>query len=141
MADKKISELVELSTPVQSDVVPIVDSATTKKITLKNLVRTPVVAAGNVTGSLTVDLSTGNVFTFTLVGNVDVTLQNALDGEKFYFIVTNADSHNVDSIVVTGGTFYGVGSTVPNVTNNGIDVFEAICVGSDIYMWTHKNMG
>jgi len=141
MADKKISELVELSTPVQSDVVPIVDSATTKKITLKNLVRTPVVAAGNVTGSLTVDLSTGNVFTFTLVGNVDVTLQNALDGEKFYFIVTNADSHNVDSIAVTGGTFYGVGYTVPNVTTNGIDVFEAICVGSDIYMWTHKNMG
>lgn len=141
MADKKISELVELSTPVQSDVVPIVDSATTKKITLKNLVRTPVVAAGNVTGSLTVDLSTGNVFTFTLVGNVDVTLENALDGEKFYFIVTNADSHNVDSIAVTDGTFYGVGSTVPNVTNNGTDVFEAICVGSDIYMWTHKNMG
>jgi len=141
MADKKISELVELSTPVQSDVVPIVDSATTKKITLKNLVRTPVVAAGNVTGSLTVDLSTGNVFTFTLVGNVDVTLENALDGEKFYFIVTNDGSHNVDSITVTGGTFYGVGSTVPNVTNNGTDVFEAICVGSDIYMWSHKNMG
>jgi len=141
MADKKISELVELSTPVQSDVVPIVDSATTKKITLKNLVRKPVIAGGNVTGSLTVDLSTGNVFTFTLVGNVDVTLENALDGEKFYFVVTNSGSHNVDSITVTGGTFYGVGSTVPNVTNNGIDVFEAVCIGSDIYMWTHKNMG
>ena len=141
MADKKISELVELSTPVQSDVVPIVDSATTKKITLKNLVRTPVVAGGNVTGSLSVDLSLGNVFTFTLIGDVDVTLENALDGERFYFIVTNAGSHNVDSIAVTGGTFYGVGSTVPNVTNNGTDVFEAICVGNDIYMWTHKNMG
>jgi hypothetical protein len=141
MADKKISELVELSTPVQSDVVPIVDSATTKKITLKNLVRKPVIAGGDISGTVTVDLSVGNMFAFTLVGNVDVTIENALDGEKFYFIVTNSGSNNVDSIAVTGGTFYGVGSTVPNVTNNGIDVFEAICVGSDIYMWSHKNMG
>jgi hypothetical protein len=140
MADKKISELTELTTPVQSDVVPIVDSATTKKITLKNLVRKPVIAGGDISGTVTVDLSVGNMFAFTLVGNVDVTIENALDGEKFYFVVTNGGNYDVQNFTVTGGNFYGEGASFPNVTHNHTDVFEAICVGSDVYMWSHKRM-
>jgi len=37
MANKKISELTELTTPTDADIVPIVDSATTKKISWANI--------------------------------------------------------------------------------------------------------
>lgn len=140
MADKKISELVELTTPVITDVVPVVDSATTKKITLKNLIRRPSVFGGIVSGAVTIDLSIGNTFVFTLGGDVDVTLENAKDGEKFYFVVENGNNFNVNSFAITGGSIISTPTNPPHVTHNSTDIFEAICVGNDLFMWTHKNL-
>ena len=37
MADRKISQLLEISQPANNDVLPIVNSGTTKKVTYANL--------------------------------------------------------------------------------------------------------
>lgn len=139
MADKTITQLDAATTVSETDELAIWTGSTTKKITRSNLMRNTTVAAGSVSGAISVDLSTGHHFTFTLAGNVDVTLTNPTDGERYAFIVTNGANYLVDSIVVTGGTMYLEDGSVPNVTPNKTDIFEAICVGTDLYLYSPKN--
>ena len=141
MADKTITQLDAATTVTETDELAIWTGSTTKKITRSNFMRNTTVNAGSVSGAVSVDLSTGHHFTFTLGGNVDVTLSNPTDGERYVFIVTNGANYNVDSIVVTGGTMYLEGEALPNVGNTATDIFEAICVGTDIYLYSFKNFG
>ncbi len=130
MADKKITQLDAATTVTETDELAIWTGSTTKKITRSNFMRNTTVAAGSVSGAISVDLRAGHHLTFTLGGNVDVTLTNPTDGERYVFIVTNGANYNVDSIVVTGGTMYLEGEALPNVSNSATDIFEAVCVGS-----------
>lgn len=141
MADKTITQLDAATTVTETDELAIWTGSTTKKITRSNFMRNTTVAAGSVSGAVSVDLSTGHHFTFTLGGNVDVTLTNPTDGERYVFVVTNGANYSVDSIVVTGGTMYLEGEALPNVGNAATDIFEAFCVGADLYLYSHKNFG
>ncbi len=141
MADKTITQLDAITTVSETHELAIWNGTTTKKITRSNFMRNTTVAAGSVTGAVSVDLSTGHHFTFTLGGNVDVTLSNPTDGERYVFIVTNGANYNVDSIVVTGGTMYLEGGALPNVGNTATDTLERSSAASDGYKVKCKNFG
>ena len=66
-----------------------------------------VIDAGNVSGSVDVDGSLGEAFTFTLTGNTEPNFINLRPGQKFIFSIYNNGSHSV-----TGGTINGVGGNV-----------------------------
>jgi hypothetical protein len=138
MADKTITQLDAITAVSESHELAIWNGTTTKKITRSNFMRNVTIAAGGISGAVDVDLGIGHHFTFTLNGDVDVTLINPLDGERYVFIVTNGGNHNVNSIVVTGGVVYLENGNLPNVTSNKTDIFEAFCVGSDIYLYSIK---
>ena len=139
MADKTITQLDAITTVSETHELAIWNGTTTKKITRSDFMRNTTVAAGSVTGAVSVDLSTGHHFTFTLGGDVDVTLTNPNDGVRYVFVVTNGANYNVNSIVVTGGVMYLEGGALPNVGNTATDIFEAICIGSDLYLYSHQN--
>ena len=140
MADYLISELPETTSTTAGQVYAVRKDGTTYHITQRNLERHEVVIGGNVSGTLSVDLSVGKTFEFTLTGDVDVTLNNGLDGERYIFVVTNSGSNNVNSITLgTGGNVYCEGGTLPNVTNNGTDIFEGNFIGNDLYLYAHQN--
>ena len=141
MADKTITQLDAITSVSETHELAIWNGTTTKKITRSNFMRNVTIAAGGISGAVDVDLGIGHHFTFTLNGDVDVTLNNPLDGERYVFIVTNGGNHNVNSIVVTAGVMYLEGGSLPNVTNSGTDIFEAVCIGSDLYLYQHKNFG
>lgn len=134
MSDVKISQLTQLSARTESDVIPIVNSGVTKKITVEDFTREPVYNAGNVSGSITVDLSLGKWFIFTLTGNVDVTLTNEKEGETFLFWVYANGNFSVTNITLSGGDIYSVGGNLPNPANNAWNLYQAYVINGGIVL-------
>ena len=142
MADYLITDLPETTTTTADQAYATRKAGTTYYITQRNIERHEVVNAGNVSGAVSVDLSAGKTFEFTLTGDIDVTLNNGLDGERYIFLVTNSGSNNVSSMTLgTGGNVYAEGGSLPNVTNNGTDIFEGHFIGNDLYLYAHTNFG
>lgn len=85
-----------------------------------------VVDAGNVSGSISVDCSTGTIFLFTLIGNTTPNFTNVRDGQRFIFIVYNNGSWTVPTATVNGvaGTVFSKNSTI-NPTNNSYSKYTA----------------
>lgn len=134
MSDVKISQLTQLSARTESDVIPIVNSGVTKKITVEDFTREPVYNAGNVSGSITVDLSLGKWFIFTLTGNVSVTLTNEKEGETFLFWVYANGNFSVTNITLSGGDVYSVGGNLPNPANNAWNLYQAYVINGGIVL-------
>lgn len=134
MSDVKISQLTQLSARTESDVIPIVNSGVTKKITVEDFTREPVYNAGNVSGSITVDLSLGKWFIFTLTGNVSVTLTNSKEGETFLFWVYANGNFSVTNITLSGGDVYSVGGNLPNPANNAWNLYQAYVINGGIVL-------
>ena len=85
MSTVKISELPNLTGRTQEYIIPIVDGLTTYKINVENFMAEPVIDAGQVSGSVSVDLSQGHWYKFELTGNVSVTLSNEREGATYLF--------------------------------------------------------
>ena len=135
MADKKISELTQLTARTELDVVAIVNGGTTKKISVEDLIREPVLDGGDVSGALSVDLSTGRWFKFNLIGNVQVTLSNEKEGEVFLFWVYSTGNNTIDSMVLSsGGNVYSVGGTLPNPANNAWNLYQGYVVDDGLVL-------
>jgi hypothetical protein len=133
--DKKISDLTQLTARTEGDVIAIVNSGTTKKITVEDFIREPVINAGNVSGSLSVDLSIGKWFIFTLTGNVTVTLSNEKEGEEFVFwVYSNGNFAVTDMILSSGGNVYSVGGNLPNPTNNKWNFYRGFVINGGLVL-------
>jgi hypothetical protein len=133
--DKKISQLTQLTARTESDVIAIVNAGSTKKISVEDFIREPVINAGNVSGSISVDLSVGKWYIFTLTGNVTVTLSNEKEGEEFLFWVYANGSFSVtDMILSSGGNVYSVGGNLPNPANNAWNLYRAFVINGGLVL-------
>jgi len=133
--DKKISELTELTARTEQDVIAIVNGGTTKKISVENFTREPVINAGNVSGSISVDLSQGKWFIFSLTGNVSVTLSNEKEGEEFVFwVYSNGNYAVTDMVLTSGGNVYCQGGTLPNPANNAWNFYRAFIINGGLVL-------
>jgi len=81
---------------------------------------------GNVSGSFSVDLSTGSLFSFTITGNIGtIQLNNTKIGYEYEFWVYNSGTYTISSINLDGvsNSCFAKGSSV-NPTNNGYTYYR-----------------
>ena len=102
MANAKITDLTELTSPQSSDVLPIVDTLNdqTKKVTVANLTASVAIADGSVT---TAKLADGSVTTAKVVDASITTAKiadDAVTADKLANTSVNAGSYTLTSITV-----------------------------------------
>jgi len=133
--DKKISELTQLTARTESDVVAIVNSGVTKKISVEDFIREPVIDGGSISGAQSIDLSLGHWFIFTLTGNVSVSLSNEKEGEEFLFWVYSNGNYSINSMTLTsGGNIYCQGGTLPNPANNAWNLYRGFVINGGMVL-------
>jgi hypothetical protein len=133
--DKKISQLTQLTARTESDVIAIVNGGSTKKISVEDFIREPVINAGNVSGGISVDLSLGRWFIFTLTGDVSVSLSNEKEGEEFLFWVYSNGNYSINSMTLTsGGNIYCKGGTLPNPANNAWNLYRGFVINGGLVL-------
>ncbi len=118
MANIPISALPSVSARTLQDKMVLVQSGITSQITVKDFFYEPTLNAGQVSGSIVVDLSDYRYFVFELIGDVQVILNNAESGAKYLFWVFANDNYSVSDISVPGFDLYTVNGNLPNPTNN-----------------------
>lgn len=136
MADLKISQLPDFTgyTTGAYFVMNNPGETITYKTTRENLLRNETINAGNVSGSIVVDLSQYNHFIFTLTGNVDVALQNAIEGSSYLFWVFANGSFSVSSMTIDTGNVYSVGGSLPNPSNNAWNLYQGYSINGDFVL-------
>ena len=128
--DKKISQLTQTTSRLESDVIAIVNGGSTKKIAVEDFIREPLTDGGDVSGSFNVDLSTGHWFKFRLIGNVSVNFTNVKEGEKYLFWVYSNGNYAVNGMTIDGGSgvIYSHNGTLPNPANNAWNLYHGYAV-------------
>lgn len=130
-----IASLPTATTRDQEDYLQISQSGTARKITVEDFMAEPVVNAGNVSGSITVDLSQGHWYIFTLTGNVSVTLQNEQAGARYLFWVYSNGNYAVTAMSLSsGGNIYSQGGSLPNPANNAWNLYEGFVVNGGMVL-------
>jgi hypothetical protein len=84
-------------------------------------------------GTIDIDWNRGNVFKYTLNGNITFTFSNNKDGQTIVIAVTNLGS---DAYTATWpSTVHWPSNTAPTQsTASKLDVYTAICISTGIYM-------
>jgi hypothetical protein len=143
MADLKISQLPEYTgyTTGFYFVGNNSGETTTYKISRENLLKNETINAGNVSGSIVVDLSQYNHFIFTLTGNVDVSLQNAIEGSSYLFWVFATGTFSVSTMTIDTGDVYSVGGSLPNPANNKWNLYQGYSINGDFVLTEIGNFG
>ena len=135
MSTVKISELPNLTGRTQEYIIPIVDGLTTYKINVENFMAEPVIDAGQVSGSVSVDLSQGHWYKFELTGNVSVTLSNEREGATYLFWVYSNGNYSVNSMTLSsGGDIYSQGGTLPNPANNAWNLYQGYVINEGMVL-------
>jgi hypothetical protein len=130
-----IASLPTVTSRGQSDYLSISQSGTAKSITVEDFVAEPVVNAGNVSGTITVDLSQGHWYIFTLIGNVSVTLENEQAGARYLFWVYSNGNYAVSSMsLASGGNIYSQGGSLPNPANNSWNLYEGFVINGGMIL-------
>jgi len=133
--DKKISQLTQLTARTEQDVIAIVNGGSTKKISVEDFIREPLTDAGSVSGSVSIDLSLGHWFIFTLTGNISLSLSNEKEGEEFLFWVYSNGNYSINSMTLTsGGNIYCKGGTLPNPANNAWNLYRGFVVNGGMVL-------
>jgi len=140
MADKKISALSSATVPLAgTEVLPIVQSGTTVKVSANGLFNNPtvtnyveaVVAIGNSSTAKTIDLTNGTVQTVTMTGNCTFTMPTATAGKSFILIISTGAGGFT-------GTFTSVkwpSGTAPTLTTTASrwDILTFVADGTNWY--------
>lgn len=133
--DKKISELTQLTARTEQDVIAIVNGGSTKKISVEDFIREPVIDGGSISGSYSIDLTQGHWFKFVLVGDVSVELQNEKEGEEFLFWVYSNGNYAVTSMTLaSGGDIYSKGGVLPNPANNRWNLYRGFVINGGMVL-------
>jgi len=112
MADKKISELTSLTALSYTDELVIVQSGTTYKTTLKDILRFDSKRYTNATvsGSLALDLDTYDTFNLTLTGATTLSITDTLGTDEvktFTIYVTGDFALTLSGLELWSGTYDG----------------------------------
>jgi len=139
--DKKISQLTQLTARTEQDVIAIVNGGSTKKISVEDFIREPLTDAGSVSGSVSIDLSLGHWFIFTLTGNISLSLSNEKEGEEFLFWVYSNGNYSINSMTLTsGGNIYCRGGSLPNPANNSWNLYRAFVINGGMVLTELDNL-
>ena len=135
MADKKITQLTELTARTQTDLIAIVNGGETKKINVEDFMAEPVIDVGQVSGSISVDLSQGHWYKFELTGNVSITLSNEQPGATYLFWVYSNGNYAVNAMTLSsGGDIYSVGGNLPNPANNAWNLYKGYVINGGMVL-------
>ena len=133
--DRKISELTQLTARTESDVIAIVNGGSTKKITVEDFIREPVVDGGSISGAQSIDLSLGHWFIFTLTGNVSISFSNEKEGEEYLFWIYSNGNYSVNNMTLTsGGNIYCQGGSLPNPANNKWNFYRGFVINGGMVL-------
>jgi len=95
----------------------------------------PVIDAGQISGSVSVDLSQGHWYKFELTGNVSVTLSNEREGARYLFWVYSNGNYSVNSMTLSsGGDIYSQGGTLPNPANNAWNLYQGYVINGGMVL-------
>jgi hypothetical protein len=100
-----------------------------------------VVNVGSVSGTISVDLSLGTLYTFTLTGSSSVDFINWKEGQRVQFFVYSNGSHNITAMTISGGgDVYADGGTLPAPTNNGYTLYTGVILNGDMILLEDKSL-
>ena len=144
MADKKISALASASVPLAgTEVLPIVQSSATVKVSVNGLFTNPtvtgyveaVVAIGTVTTASTLALTNGTVQTATLTASTacTFTMPTATAGKSFVLLLKQAASTGNGTATFTGVKFSSAGAPTITATAGKMDILTFIADGTNWY--------
>ena len=144
MADKKISALASASTPLAgTEVLPIVQSSATVKVSVNGLFTNPtvtnyveaVVAIGTVTTASTIALTNGTVQTATLTASTacTFTMPTATAGKSFVLLLKQAASTGNGTATFTDVKFGTAGAPTITATAGKMDILTFIADGTNWY--------
>jgi len=144
MADKKISALASASVPLAgTEVLPIVQSSATVKVSVNGLFTNPtvtgyveaVVAIGTVTSSSTLSLTNGTVQTATLTASTacTFTMPTATAGKSFVLLLKQAAATGNGTATFTGVKFSSAGAPTITATAGKMDILTFIADGTNWY--------
>jgi hypothetical protein len=144
MADKKISALTGASVPLAgTEVLPIVQSGATVKVSANGLFTNPtvtnyveaVVAIGTVTTTNTIALTNGTVQTATLTASTacTFTMPTATAGKSFVLLLKQAATTGNGTATFTGVKFGTAGAPTITATAGKMDILTFIADGTNWY--------
>lgn len=141
MADLKISQLPEYTGYTTNNFLVVNNSGetTTYKTTKENFFKCETYNAGSFSGTLNVDLSTYQNYIFTLTGNVDVNISNAIEGLPYNFWIYSTGNFQVSTMTIDSGSIYSVGGVLPNPANNAWNLYQGLKINGDFILTEINN--
>jgi hypothetical protein len=144
MADKKISALSSATVPLAgTEVLPIVQSSATVKVSVNGLFTNPtvtnyveaVVAIGTVASSSTLALTNGTVQTATLTASTacTFTMPTATAGKSFVLLLKQAAATGNGTATFTGVKWGLAGAPTITATAGKMDILTFIADGTNWY--------
>jgi hypothetical protein len=144
MADTKISALPSATVPLAgTEVLPIVQSGATTKVSANGLFNNPtvtnyteaVVVIGTVTTTNTIALTTGTVQTATLTASTacTFTMPTATAGKSFVLLLKQAAATGNGTATFTGVKFSSAGAPTITATAGKMDILTFIADGTNWY--------
>jgi len=93
------------------------------------------ISGGSVSGVVSVDLSQGTLYKFSITGNItSVDFINWREGQRAEFIVENTGSYTISAMTISGGgSVYVQGGSV-NPTNNAFTKYRGVIVDGDMFL-------
>ena len=130
MADTKISALTSATTPLSgAEVLPIVQSGVTKKVSVVGLMTSNVYAITD-GASVDIDPANGGIQTWTLGANRTPTATNFAAGQAVTLMIGDGTAYAVTWSTI--GVVW-VGGTAPTLPTTGYGVIELWKVASTVY--------
>lgn len=130
MADTKISALTSATTPLTgTEVLPLVQSGTTKKVSVAGLMTSYVYAIVD-GASVDIDPANGGIQTWTLGANRTPTATNFAAGQAVTLMIADGTAYAVTWTTI--GVVW-VGGTAPTLPTTGYGVIELWKAGSTVY--------
>jgi hypothetical protein len=144
MADTKISALPSATVPLAgTEVLPIVQSGATTKVSANDLFNNPtvtnyveaVVAIGTVTTTNTIALTNGTVQTATLTASTacTFTMPTATAGKSFVLLLKQAATTGNGTATFTDVKFGSAGAPTITATAGKMDILTFIADGTNWY--------
>ena len=139
MADTKISALPSATVPLAgTEVLPIVQSGATTKVSAAGLFNNPtvtnyveaVVAIGNSGTTQTLALTNGTVQTVTMTGNCTFTMPTATAGKSFILIATQDATGSRTAVFTSVKWPGGTAPTLTTTATTGVDILTFVANGT-----------
>jgi len=82
--------------------------------------------------TFTIDWNEGNLQKIYMTGDTSLTFSNVKDGATYKLQVENGGTHSITGVTASGFTILCEGGSIPNITNNGVDLCVLEVMDTDI---------